>query len=102
MSPIRLGAWGLGRIGSVHAKHFGAQADMYTVVAGCDVEQPKVERLRGGVRLCGVHRARRFPGHPNVELVIIATRSLTHVANALQALAAGKFVLLEKPIAMSS
>jgi len=32
-----------------------------------------------------------------MELAIIATRSLDHVNNAVQALAAGKIVLLEKP-----
>lgn len=34
-----------------------------------------------------------------VELEVIATRSLNHMNNAEQALAAGKYVLLEKPIA---
>ena len=43
MSAIKFGAWGLGRIGFVHAKHFAAQTGMYELVAGCDVEQPKVE-----------------------------------------------------------
>jgi predicted dehydrogenase len=36
-----------------------------------------------------------------VELAVISTRSTEHTAHALQALAAGKYVLLEKPIAMN-
>jgi len=101
MSAIKLGAWGLGRIGFVHVKHFAAQTDMYEVVAGCDVEQPKVDSLVAEYGCAGYTNAEDLLADPGVELVIIATRSLTHVANALQALAAGKAVLLEKPIAMS-
>jgi scyllo-inositol 2-dehydrogenase (NADP+) len=101
MSAIKLGSWGLGRIGSIHARHFSAQTAMYTVVAGCDIEQPKVEAFAADYGCSGYTEPEELLADPDVELVIIATRSLTHVANALQALAAGKLVLLEKPIAMS-
>ena len=101
MSAIKLGAWGLGRIGFIHVEHFAAQIDMYEVAAGCDVEQPKVDKLVAEYGGAGYTDAEDLLADPNVELVIIATRSVTHVANALQALAAGKSVLLEKPIAMS-
>jgi len=101
MSAIRLGAWGLGRIGFTHVTHFAAQTGMYEVVAGCDIEQPKVDKLVADYGCAGYTHAEDLLADPKVELVIIATRSLTHVADALQALAAGKFVLLEKPIAMS-
>jgi scyllo-inositol 2-dehydrogenase (NADP+) len=101
MSAIRFGAWGLGRIGSVHAQHFAAQTDMYELVAGCDVEQPRVDGFMAEYGCAGYTDAEALLSDPNVELVIIATRSLTHVADALQALTAGKIVLLEKPIAMS-
>lgn len=100
MSAIKVGAWGLGRIGSVHARHF-TQTGNYEVVAACDVEQPKVDGFVAEYGCAGYTSAEDLLADPNVELVIIATRSLTHVANALQALAAGKSVLLEKPIAMS-
>ncbi|MBM4084710.1 MAG: Gfo/Idh/MocA family oxidoreductase [Planctomycetes bacterium] len=102
MSAIRFGAWGLGRIGTVHAKHFSAQAAMYDLVAGCDCEPPKVARLVAEYHCAGYTRPEEFLADPEVELVVIATRSLDHTAHALQALAAGKYVLLEKPIAMNS
>lgn len=101
MSAIKLGAWGLGRIGFVHVTNFAAQTDLYEVVAGCDVERPKVDRLVADYGCAGYTAPEEMLADPHVELVIIATRSLTHVANAWQALAAGKYVLLEKPIAMS-
>jgi scyllo-inositol 2-dehydrogenase (NADP+) len=102
MSAIKIGAWGLGRIGTVHVVNFAAQKDMYEIAAGCDVEQPKVDKLVADYGCAGYNNADDLLADPNVELVIIATRSLTHVPNALQALAAGKYVLLEKPIAMSN
>ena len=102
MSTIRLGVWGLGRMGSIHCRHFTDKKGMYDLVAGCDVEQPKLDTLVADYQCAAYNNAEDFLADPNVELVIIATRSLTHVANALQALAAGKYVLLEKPIAMNS
>jgi len=101
MAAIKLGAWGLGRIGFTHVKHFAAQTELYELVAGCDIEQPKVDKLVAEYGCTGYTDAEALLADTNVELVIIATRSLTHVANALQALDAGKCVLLEKPIAMS-
>ena len=101
MSAISFGAWGLGRIGSVHLKHFAAQTDMYEAVAGCDVEPANVAAFVAEYGGAGYASAEDLLADPNLELVIIATRSLTHVADALQALAAGKALLLEMPIAMS-
>ena len=43
-----------------------------------------------------------FLSNPEMELAIISTRSLDHVSNAADALAAGKTVLLDKPVAVTS
>jgi predicted dehydrogenase len=102
MSAIRLGVWGLGRIGFIHCTHFSGQAEMYELVAGCDAEQPKVDKLIDEYHCAGYRDPEQFLTDPRAELVIIATRSLDHTAHALRALAAGKSVLLEKPIAMNS
>lgn len=102
MSAIKLGVWGLGRIGTVHCKHFTDQKGMYDLVAGCDVEQPKLDKLVADYQCAAYSSAEDFLADANVELAIISTRSLMHVAHALQALEAGKYVLLEKPIAMSN
>lgn len=101
MPAIELGVWGLGRIGLTHCRHFSGLSEMYELVAGCDTEQPKVDRLVAEFGCAGYTGPREFLADPKVELVVIATRSVDHTAHALQALAAGKIVLLEKPIAMS-
>lgn len=100
MSAIGLGVWGLGRIGSVHCRHFSAEAQMYQLVAGCDTEQPKVAKLVDEYPCAGYDSPEEFLADPEVELVVIATRSTEHTTHALQALAGGKYVLLEKPIAV--
>lgn len=101
-TAIGLGVWGLGRMGFTHCRHFSAQEGMYDLVAGCEVEQPKLDKFVADYQCAAYDKAEEFLADPTVELVIIATRSLTHVANALQALAAGKYVLLEKPIALNA
>ena len=47
----------------------------------------------------GYNDYRRVLDHPEVEAVAIATPHDTHAALAIEALAAGKHVLLEKPMA---
>jgi len=75
---------------------------MYELVAGCDTDQSKVKKLVDEYQCAGYNRPEEFLADPKVELVVIATRSPEHTTHALQALAAGKYVLLEKPIALNS
>jgi scyllo-inositol 2-dehydrogenase (NADP+) len=101
MNPIKLGVWGLGRIGAVHCQYFSAAREMYQLTAVCDQDRARVESMAGEHGCAGYLDAADFLADPDVELVIIATRSLDHVAHATRALAAGKRVLLEKPIAVT-
>jgi len=102
MSAIKFGTWGLGRIGFVHCKHFSAANEMYELVAGCDIDPAKVAMFVDEYGCTGYGRPEEFLADPDIELVMICTRSLDHVAHAQQALAAGKVVLLEKPIALNA
>lgn len=102
MSAIGFGVWGLGRIGFVHCKHFSKQAGMYELVAGCDTDQAKLDKLVNEYHCAAYSKPEEFLADPKLELAVISTRSTEHVAHALQALAAGKYVLLEKPIALNS
>jgi len=101
MAPIKFGVCGLGRIGFVHARHFSGEKDLYELVAGCDNDPQRANKLAEEYGCSGTDSFDEFLSNPEMELAIIATRSLDHAANALQALAAGKYVLLEKPIAVT-
>lgn len=101
VGAIRFGICGLGRIGTVHARHFSRDRERYQLVAVCDFDKERTRLFEAEYGCAGYDRFERFLEDPEMELVIIATRSLDHAANAVQALAAGKLVLLEKPIAVT-
>ncbi|QYY35646.1 Gfo/Idh/MocA family oxidoreductase [Ruficoccus sp. ZRK36] len=101
-TPIAFGICGLGRIGAQHCEHFTEHADRYKAVAFCDLDAARAEgpaQQYGGTPYTDFAQ---FLANDEMELVIIATRSLDHAANAEQALAAGKTVLLEKPIGVTA
>ena len=75
---------------------------MYKLAAGCDNDPQRVNNLVGEYKCAGYNKFEEFLKKPDMELVIIATRSLDHAKNAVQALAAGKIVLLEKPIGVTA
>jgi len=102
MTAIKFGVWGLGRIGAVHCQHFSQAREMYELVAVCDQERQRVDKMVEEHRCAGYCDAADFLADPNMELTIIATRSLDHAPHAGQALAAGKTVLLEKPIGVTA
>lgn len=69
----------------------------------CDLDRERLQRFRRrypSVRI--TTRVERALADPGVELVIIATPVNTHYDLAAQALAAGKHVFVEKPLAPSS
>lgn len=102
MTAIKFGICGLGRIGTTHARCFTQDKGQYELVAGCDHEPERTSKLQADYGCKGYTDFKTFLSNPDMELALIATRSLDHVANAEQALAAGKLVLLEKPIAVTT
>lgn len=102
MSSIKFGTWGVGRIGGAHTRFFAAEKEMYELVAACDLRREQIDKLVGDYQCAGYDDADKFLAAPNMELVIIATQSVDHVEHASRALAAGKIVLLDKPIAVTT
>lgn len=118
---IGVGVVGLGFMGRTHLAAFAAaDAAGYgnRLVAVCDQDVARRQGLAGagGNLDTGAKQERLFDpalvkgyaepaelfANPAVELVSICTHTTTHVELALAALAAGKHVLLEKPVALDS
>ncbi len=116
--PVGVGVVGLGLMGRVHIEAYtkaAAEGHACRLVA---VSDHSPERLTGRTQVSGnlqsggeallfdpqqvttgTDPAVVFT-HPEVELVSICTPTPTHVSLALQALAHGKHVLLEKPVSL--
>lgn len=101
--PIRVGLAGLGRSGwDIHAPLLSRLANRYQIVAVLD--QDANRRKEAEERYdCRAYSA--FPdllGDRAVELVIVGMPSHLHAAYSIEALAADKHVVCEKPMATSS
>jgi predicted dehydrogenase len=97
---LRVGLCGIGRAGLNMARDHLAVLPQFKIVAGFDILQDRAVQLAS---LCGceVHTSfQQLLADDRIELVIIATRSNEHVPMTLQALRAGKDVLVEKPMAL--
>ena len=101
MEPIRLGLIGCGVIGTVHL-NAAREVPEVQVVAVADLIEEK-GRANGETAGCRVYReGAELIRDPQVEAVILAFPAQHRTALALEALAAGKHVLIEKPIAMNA
>ena len=99
---IKVGIWGIGRAGwSMHCGEMGRYPEMFEIVAACDIEADRVKMMEDKYKCAGYTDGEAFLADRNIEMVSIATRSPDHTRHALQALAAGKYVFLEKPIALT-
>jgi predicted dehydrogenase len=97
---LRVGLCGIGRAGLNMARDHLASSPQFKIVAGFDILQDRAVQLAS---LCGceVHTSfQQLLADPRIELVIIATRSNEHLPMTLEALRAGKDVLVEKPMAL--
>ena len=101
---IKVGIWGLGRAGwGMHTNELDRYKDEFEIVAGCDTDASRPEKL--AERYPGAKcytDAEAFLNDPDVELVSVAIRSAQHIDYAIRALEHGKYVFLEKPVALSS
>ncbi len=98
----RLGLAGLGHWGPNLARVI-AESDGADLTAICDLDPAKLER--GGGRYpdaAAIPDFEQLLEDPDLDAVVIATPVFTHFELAGAALAAGKHVLVEKPLATSS
>jgi UDP-N-acetyl-2-amino-2-deoxyglucuronate dehydrogenase len=98
---IGIAVIGCGGIGQTHAR--AAREIPGARLVGVSSRDPEKARRIGEAEGCRhTSDAGALIGDPDVGLVTIATSSGSHAPLALQALAAGKHVVVEKPLAMNS
>jgi len=101
--PIRIGLAGLGNFGRQHAAVL-ADLEGVELVALCDPDPEALGAQLQGLGLVG-RRYERFEAliaDPDLDAVVIATPEPLHHQHALAALATGRPVFLEKPMATTS
>ena len=99
---IKVGIWGLGRAGlNMHAQELEKYTEMYEIFSGIDTEaeRRKIFAEKTGAKTYANEEL--FLNDPDVDMISVATRSPDHVTHCEKALAAGKYVFLEKPIAIT-
>lgn len=98
MKPVRIGVVGLGVFGEVHTRTLSQMAE-FEVVAVCS---RSADRAKEVAKIFGARRWYTDVGDladdPEVEAVDVVTEVARHAEVAQIALAAGKHVLVEKPL----
>ena len=93
----KFGIVGCGLIGDFHAKAIRSLPNA-ELVACYDVRRESVKRMSEAMGCKGYTSLARFLKHPGLEVVNVCTPSGAHAKAAVPAAAAGKHVVVEKPI----
>jgi myo-inositol 2-dehydrogenase / D-chiro-inositol 1-dehydrogenase len=97
---VRIGVVGSGRIARVHAKAYGSVA-RGALVACTDVNPDAAKSLAVDFGLTVLADERAMFSANDIDAVLIATPNSLHCDQTIAALAAGKHVFCQKPIAMT-
>ena len=99
MHPLGIGIIGYGRIGAEHANWIASAGEGLRVVAADDVT-PARNELAASRGLKTYSDLDAMLADPNVQAVLVSTPTAMHFDHASRALAAGKHVMVEKPVAL--
>ena len=98
---IRIGLIGVGGMMRSHIKQM-QPIEGVSIVALCDIDPTHIERAQTdfpALKECvTTANYKELLAHPDVDAVIVATPHTLHIEEALDAIAAGKHVLMEKPM----
>ena len=98
---VRVAVAGAGYWGVNHVRAFAAEAGarLVAVAEPDDAARARALSLAPGAR--GVRSVEELLDAPDVDAIVLATPATLHAAQATRALAAGKHVLVEKPLALT-
>lgn len=96
---IRFGVVGCGRIADRHFEAIARHADRAELAAVCDTEPAALDRAVNQTGVRGFARLEQLLAGAEVDCVILATPSGLHAEQAIEAAAAGRHVVTEKPMA---
>jgi len=96
---IRVGVIGTGNIGTAHAMSLAREVSGSTVSAVFDVANERAQELAGDLGARALPSAQVLIEDDAVDAVVIASPDALHAEQALACLAAGKPMMLEKPLA---
>ena len=100
-APVKFAVVGIGNMGFSHVNNIRRTKDCI-LTAVCDINPAQFCKLSDGIRKeikCYIRSEECFRDE-NVDAVLIATPHYFHVPLAIEAMRAGKHVLVEKPIAV--
>lgn len=101
MNRLRVGLVGTG-IGRSHAAAYKSLPALYELVAICDIDQARAHTLADEVQASHVVSSLdALCARDDIDVIDICTPPNLHIPQALQALAADKHVVVEKPLAAS-
>jgi len=103
---LSIGVVGLGRfieIAHLPCYYESPYADRIRVAGICDINEERLKRIGDDYRIAGRFTdAREMLARAEIDAVVVATPDHAHTATARAAIEAGKHVLVEKPLAMST
>ena len=99
--PLRFALVGCGTIADTHAKAIAALSGTAQLAACCDLE-PERARTFGQTHGCQTRTWTEILGDEAIDAVTICTPSGLHGCLAIEALRAGKHVLIEKPMELNA
>ena len=98
---VRVAVLGVGLMGQDHARRLATLTKGAQLVAVSDVDAARTDAVAAELGVRAVHDPAAAIADPEVDAVVIATPGFTHEGLVLEAIAAGKPTLCEKPLTTS-
>ena len=99
LSVLNVGVIGVGAIGRTHINRLTSSVNGARVTAVSDVQEDAARKIAGEYGATFYAKGEDLIASPEVDAVVVCSWDPTHEKYVLAAIAAGKFVFCEKPLA---